>query len=102
MIPNYPKYQISDHGRVKGVTKILTPIPDSRGALVVSLKNQLYTTTFRIARLVGESFSPENITGRHPVYLDGNPANCHHTNLQWVSRSQVTGIPYSRKPKTNQ
>lgn len=88
------RYLVSNLGRVHSRQKILTPIRQHRGHLMVNLYNpqrrhlrKKFDGVF-IHRLVLEAFvcpRPEGLVCRH---LDGDPTNNHVENLQWGTMSE--------------
>lgn len=98
-IPDFPGYKISDTGVLTHGRRILKLSASANGSPVVQLRQRGVPTTLRIARLVGAAFCPDYQPELRVRFLDGNTANCAAANLTWVSRSLVTGIPYSKTPR---
>jgi hypothetical protein len=88
-IPGFPGYQVSDQGQVARGSK----------ARRLSLVSGGMAVQLAVARLVGAAFCPDYAPELRVIYKDGNCANCAADNLQWVPRSFVTGIPYSKTPR---
>ena len=89
------KYQISNLGRVKslirkGVTKeiILIPSISTHGYYQITLFLKTKGKTFRIHRLVAESFIPNIMNKKEVNHIDGNKLNNHISNLEWCTRSE--------------
>lgn len=100
-IPSLPGYKISNTGRLKSGSLIRKPSKDKNGSLVITVRKDGYSTNVRIARLVGEVFCRGYHPGLRPIYRNGDRSDCRPRNLKWVPPSQVTGIPYSKNPKSS-
>ena len=85
-------YEISSFGRVKSYKrnqpKMLTPMQDRYGYLVIRLCKNSIEKKFKLHRLVAQYFV-ENPNNYNEVnHKDGNKANNSFENLEWVTRSQ--------------
>ena len=83
-IPNYPKYLVTDDGRVWSIKtyRWLKPFLRS-GYPSVCISNQRGFKNERVHRIVLEAFvgpCPSDMVCRH---LDGNPLNNNSDNLKW-------------------
>ena len=92
-IPGYNgEYKISNFGRVlslKGSRERIRPsFKNSRGYSVISLSKNGVHKTFKIHRLVAESFiqNPEKLSEIN--HIDGNKQNNRAENLEWVTRKE--------------
>lgn len=101
-ITDFPNYQISNYGRVKSKAritnvgiknvkeikrkeKILKPLKLTKGYLGIKLYNNTFSKTFKIHRLVAETFIP-NLNNLPQVnHIDGNKQNNYVDNLEWIS-----------------
>lgn len=106
-IPDFPRYAISNFGRVLNVETdlIKTPSPNQQGIPSVSFVKDRVQYRRSVAKLVAEAFLdkrekyPQFNT---PIHLDGDRFNCHVDNLVWrplwfASRYHAQmklGIPY--------
>ena len=88
-INEFPKYSVSNDGRVKNnkTGKILTPHPDSNGYLSVSLCRDGKHFTRRVHRLVAEAFIPNPLNLHDVNHKDGDKSNNHESNLEYCTRS---------------
>lgn len=89
VINEFPKYSVSDDGRVKNNKsgKVLTPHPDSNGYLSVSLCRDGKHFTRRVHRLVAEAFIPNPLNLHDINHKDGNKNNNSSSNLEYCTRS---------------
>ena len=114
-------YQVSDHGRVRSVTRHITHTNGKsyikEGAIMSFNPNspQLYKyATFSVNqkrvyesvhRLVAKAFVPNPNNFNVVNHLDSDRHNNHFTNLEWCTRSRnyhhavETGVGYRGKPK---
>ena len=77
-------YQVSNFGRIKNKTKILSPQISNCGYLRIILKNKHYS----VHRLVAETFIPNFKNKPQVNHIDGNKTNNSVTNLEWVTDSE--------------
>lgn len=90
VIKSYPRYSVSDEGRVKNneTGAVLTPF------LVGNKNEQYYAVDFypvknrKIHRLVAQAFIPN--PDKKPVvnHIDGNRLNNAASNLEWVTQGE--------------
>ena len=90
-LPDFPKYQVSDQGRIKNIEsgRIFTGTQDAFGYVHVRLINPKGTYTLKkVHRLVAEAFlpNPEN----KPIidHIDGDKTNNALSNLRWFTYSE--------------
>lgn len=114
-------YQISDHGRVKSVERmidhnkstgvkrkicgrILTLHPKPKGYLIFIASKNGITKTCNVHRVVAELFVPNPDNLPEVNHIDENKKNNHFKNLQWVTHIENirygTGIRRSTQYKT--
>lgn len=93
IIKEFPMYEVSNKGRIKSNvrsnSRILKPIPNSRGYLRVQLldKDGKKRRVF-IHRLVANAFVV-NIKNKPCVnHIDNNPLNNTAENLEWVTHQE--------------
>ncbi len=101
-VPGFVPYEVSDLGNIRrGPTgRNLKRQKSACGIghmLTVSIKGE--KTTLRVARIVGAAFCPDFDPELVPTFRNGNTNDYRAKNLKWVSRSEVTGVPYSVNPK---
>lgn len=88
-IEDFPNYEVSSHGRVrnKRTERILKPMDNRRGALMVFLHRDGQGYSKALRRLVAEAFEPmgdrDDLT---PIHLDCDYTNCAIDNLEWKPR----------------
>lgn len=107
-IPGYEgAYQISDLGRVRSATRkrevnnchggrsfrtdtgrILTPIDNGHGYLVIMLSNDGHRSPFYIHRLVAEAFCEKQSNGLVIDHKNHNRADNRAINLEWVTQKE--------------
>lgn len=83
-------YEISNTGKVrnKKTKRILKPWKNSRGYLIITLRNGYKSKCHTVHRLVAENFilNPNNLPQVN--HIDGNKQNNFINNLEWVSASE--------------
>jgi Zn-finger protein len=97
-IPDFPKYQVSNFGRVKSFnkkpTRILRPIL-TNGYYKVVLCNNGIKENCLIAYLVYFTFNKEEKKDNYVIdHIDGNKINNKLDNLRYISRSENTQLSY--------
>lgn len=107
-------YQISNLGRVKSIThirkngnkenhiciskgKILKPGKDSGGYMVVVLSKEGKTKSYRVHRLVANTFMPNPNNYRCVNHIDENKTNNNVKNLEWCTYKHNNS--YGTRPK---
>jgi hypothetical protein len=78
-------YKISISGKVintKG--KLLKSLDNGRGYIRINVSNK----TYYIHRLVADAFIPNPLNKPAVNHIDGNKANNHVSNLEWVTHSE--------------
>ena len=91
IIPNFPKYEISEYGDVvnRRTGKRLRPSVDREGYIQVCLYSAPKSMhTKKVHRLVYETFTGEDITGLEINHLDCDVSNNHLSNLEACDRSR--------------
>lgn len=90
-IPGFPKYEVSDQGRVRSVKTdhILKPSKNQQGHLKLNLSrddNKVYTRNLN--HLVARSYldDPPRSDFISVIHLDGDKENCRAANLVWRPR----------------
>lgn len=85
----YPRYEVSNEGRVRGLkhNKILNPYGDGRGYLKVDLYNGSECTSASVHRLVADTFLDRPHERLEVNHIDGNKHNNSVDNLEWCTRS---------------
>lgn len=91
------KYQVSNHGRVrsleyhntKGIKRIgiLKPALDKKGYKRCALSKNNILRTFKVHRLVAETYIPNPFNYPQVNHIDGNKQNNNVDNLEWCNNS---------------
>jgi hypothetical protein len=82
--PTYTRYLVREDGQITGLWGILSPAPDPKGYLTVGLSDGKHRQTYRVHRLVCETFhGPKPFPEAQVRHLDGNKRNNHADNLRW-------------------
>lgn len=90
-VEEWPGYEVSSHGRVRGPRAILSPVL-SHGYLKVTLSRGPVQRGARVHRLVAKSFlGPPPFSGALVAHNDGDPTNNRVTNLRWASALENQG-----------
>lgn len=89
-VDEFPLYQVSDDGQVRNkyTRKILKPLDNRNGAMMVILRRDGMGYSRAIRRLVAKAFLPigDEHTTASPVHIDGDYKNCSADNLDWRPR----------------
>lgn len=103
---DYPKYSVSNLGRIKGPLKILTPyIAGNGGYYQVKLCKDNKCKSFYLHVLVALAFIPNPNNLSDVNHKDGNKQRCIVDNLEWkthrnnMKHASDTGLWPSRKWK---
>jgi hypothetical protein len=85
-IPDFPRYEVSNFGRIRRIGgRILKPSA-SKGYLHVSLCRNGEISTKRVHVIVLSAFCGRApFEGAQAAHNDGNPLNCALTNLRWAT-----------------
>ena len=82
-------YQVSNLSRVKsikfGKERILKPVTDRHGYLIVGLWKNNKQKTYKVHRLVAEAFIPNPYNLPQVNHKDENPLNNNVNNLEWCN-----------------
>lgn len=107
VIEGFPRYQISNKGRVKSLVnprnpKILKQGTMKRGYKSVTLmKGDEWGSNVRISqrvhRLVAQAFIPNSELKPQINHIDCNPANNNVENLEWVTPIENANHPLTRE-----
>jgi hypothetical protein len=95
-IADYPKYMVSDHGRVKSLKrqqeKIITPKRNKDTThLRIILRNENGKKHFYVHRLVAKAFIPNPDLLPHIDHIDRIANNNILSNLRWTNPSNNQG-----------
>lgn len=89
-ISGFPKYRVSDQGRIESLRteRILVPSVNQQGHLKVNLSKNGETYTRSVSHLVGRSYlkKPPRADFKSIIHLDGDKKNCRVSNLDWRPR----------------
>lgn len=88
-IPDYPKYEISNHGRIRKLPQIMAQSPSNTGYLTVRLSNGNGAKTIVIHRLMARIFHGQpSSPGLYVNHMDHDRQNNRADNLEWCTPSQ--------------
>lgn len=100
-IPDFPNYEVSDHGMVRRVSGSLRKLSLHRsGYLQVQLRNERGPVTVLVHRLVALVFVAGDPACGFVDHIDSNKANNDYTNLRWVDRA-TNSRPRRARGKTS-
>ena len=100
-------YQVSDLGRVRsrksGEWRVIKPINNGKGYLVVNLCKYGIMKTYRVHRLVASAFIPNNDESKTLInHIDECKQNNRVSNIEWSTalyNNTYNGIQYRRITK---
>lgn len=101
-IPEFPAYEVSNHGRIRNIETgyILKPARHPRtGLLFVPLRRDRRQHIRTIHRLVAHAFLYPPPEGCVPIHLDGDRENNHVDNLDWKTLSYARELTQERSRK---
>lgn len=92
-------YEVSTMGRVKSLItgKILRPVKNKKGYLVVGLHREGKGKTFLVHRLVAQAFLPNPHNLPEINHKDQDPSNPIVGNLEWCDRKYNVNYADARK-----
>lgn len=85
-VAGYPKYEVSDHGRVRRGSRVLKAGVGSNGYAVVALSAGK-PKSVTVHRLVAEAFIGHRPPKHDVCHKDGDKANNRASNLRYDTRS---------------
>lgn len=88
-IRDFPKYSVSDQGRVRqdDFDRLIHPRQNQYGGVYVGLMKHSVQHVRSLPLLVAETFLDRGLaTFDTPINLDGDRWNCHVDNLMWRPR----------------
>jgi hypothetical protein len=105
-IKDFPKYEVSNLGRVKSYMKekpaILAGGFDKDGYHIILLYNEKGRFTKRVHRLVAEAFIPNPEVKAQVNHLNGKKADNKVDNLEWATTSENVKHAFDTGLKTSQ
>lgn len=103
VIPNFPKYKISNYGRVKSFYKkgkILKSNIDTKGYLSIRLTQEKQRKTVRIHRLVAMCFCDNYAEDKEVHHINFDTTDNRSENLQCLSHEEhcIIHLKQGQKP----
>ena len=99
-IEGYPNYMISNLGRVKSLRfrkeKIMKLRNDSDGYLLINFHKNKKQNTFKVHRLVAQTFIPNPENKPHIDHINGIRDDNRVENLRWVTIKENNNNPLHR------
>lgn len=94
-VQEYPRYEVSNLGRIRAIyirgikrNKILKPKLTKKGYLEISLYRERKHKSFRLHRLVAQSFIPNPNNLPQVNHKNGNKLDNRAENLEWCTCSE--------------
>lgn len=102
-IDGYPNYEASSDGRIRNAKtrRILKPQLNNRGYFQVSLSKDNKEKSFRVHRLVADTFYDGDHSGLDVNHIDGDKTNNHIYNLEFCTRKYNTRHAYDNNLATS-
>lgn len=93
---NQSKYDVSNEGRVRNsrTGRILKQTTNDRGYKTVTFRVGDERRTYRVSRLVAETFIDGEYDGMDVTYIDGNKENVRLDNLEYRTRGEIIRKTY--------
>lgn len=90
IIREFPKYEVSNYGRIRNVKtgRILKTYINDRGYECVTLHKNRIQYVKRVHRLVADAFYDGNHSGLDVNHIDGNKLNNNLSNLEFCTRAE--------------
>jgi hypothetical protein len=88
VIPSYPGYLASSHGRIMGPRAILKPHLDRLGYLTVTVWHDAGRSTRKVNWLICEAFHGPMLPGHQTAHWDGDSTNNIPANLRWATAQE--------------
>lgn len=86
--PDFPKYEVSDHGRIRHINGAPRKTRLCGGYLYVSIWHDGKLRNVRLHRLVARTYIPNPKNKPHVNHKDGNKENNNVSNLEWNTPSE--------------
>lgn len=95
-------YQVNNYGQIKRGTRVLQPGIHPKGYQYVNLCKNNKVTTYRVHRLVAETFIPNPLKLPEVNHKDEDKLNNNINNLEWCTRKENLnyGTGNERRSKT--
>lgn len=94
-LDGYRGYYASPEGHIlttnctRGVAKIMSKSRHCKGYEVVNVKNSKGVRNATLVhRLIASVYCPNPLSKKQVNHIDGNKANNHYTNLEWVTNKE--------------
>lgn len=88
VVPGFPRYLVSNHGRVQGPRKMRKLELNTDGYYRVVLCGPRRRQRYKVHRLVATLFVPGYKGGLIVDHIDRKKFNNHYTNLRWVTYTE--------------
>jgi len=89
-IEEFPKYSVSDHGRIRqdDFDRLIHPRANQYGGVYVGLQRYGVQHVRSLPLIVAHTFIPQGVaTFDTPINLNGDRFDCHVDNIMWRPRA---------------
>ena len=87
-LPNYPRYEVSNTGKIRSERGILKIRKDQHGYYQCQIVNDKGRKLMKVHRAVAMAFIPNPLNKTEVNHIDNDPTNNNLENLEWVTHKE--------------